>query len=185
MNHFERTEDFNFAYKLAQAVDGEADIRQAHPSMSGWDENGIYICDRYGRVLLEFVSSEFSERMQGILGQRSNAATRFGSEPDTASLSRAVRTTRRFLRIVERLSIIASLALILTGLGASLWLVSNNKILEAILLPPLAFLAGMITYWSTRIANLTLELLSDVSEDLRLIRLAGVTLTPGIDPGES
>jgi hypothetical protein len=137
-------------------------------------DDEIILRDRHERELFRFRSQEFKHYMG--TNNKISLTGKPASEisPDQSSSSRAVRTVRRILGVIEVLAVIAAIMIIICGLVVATYMVQVNSslTLPAVGVLALSGLTAFLLFWSNRFFYSILELLADIAEDVRLIRIS-------------
>jgi hypothetical protein len=177
MNSFERNIDFEYALGLARQNHPNIDYRDASRSASGWTEEEICIRDRSNNTLCSFDSSTYLLYLSKT--GRSAAASVSRSERGRALLDSggmdvtpaAARNARSMVTTIKSVSYICSTIIAVSGLILAVRLGSFQGLLGLMVLVA-AFAIALISHWLIKLTCVGLEILADISEDLKSIRLA-------------
>ena len=181
MNQFDQIDDFDYALKLAMAAAPDVNLTSARRENSSWDNQEVRICDRDKRILASFDSAEYlnycariSSRKtgptsSGTLPKKLQLATTI--DPNTSSIPRSARTARAMIAVVKTLSVSLSILLGTAGLA----FLVHFAFIGSFLLGIVAFIGmlilSLINHWTVRLMYIGLEMIADIVEDIRAIRL--------------
>jgi len=176
MNPFEQIADFDFALEMAKRKYPDIDYAVASRATSGWNESEIQIRDRYNNELCSFGSSEYLHylsRAGGSWPSRQPIATAGASAQSRSSdmTPNAARNARSMVGLIKGISYLFSTLVVIVGL---VWAIRIGSVqgLLGLLVFALTFVGAFIGHWIVRLTCIGLEVLADISEDLRVIRMA-------------
>ena len=191
MRSFDHVKDFDHAVSLGRKYHPQANVDFARFSMSGYNEEEVLLIDSYGDLICAFPADEFmayrtrrllhsteglnTESSDSTLGEkdiftRYEHAKRFASPAPMRSTPRAARSARTFVDIVKACSILVSVLIVITGaLATTAMSRAGFGFTPEILISSIAI--AFFSYLGVRLAYIGIEILADISDDVRLIRL--------------
>lgn len=178
MNPFDRIDDYDYVISLARQQFPSIDFQPASRATSGWNNSTIEIRDVHNNLLCSFDSAEYL-RYRARIGRAqagSHPSSGFVSPAtagrDPSLIPVAARTARSMIGLVRGISYLFSGAILLSGLLLALQAVSLGNGAEVLVIFLLAGLVALVSHWIVKFTYIGLEMLADISEDLRMIRLS-------------
>ena len=155
MRGFAHEEDFDFALRLAKERNPALDLSGGDMRSSLWDQYSIEINDSSGSRICSVPSGELIRYIASF------------EEP--ASAPEAVRIARQFIVARNFVSGVLTVALLVVGLIIAFGSASTGEPL-AFVVPIIVIGIAFLNHWLTRASSISIELLANMSEDLRALR---------------
>jgi hypothetical protein len=176
MNPFELIAEFDFALEMAKRKYPDIDYAVASRATSGWNESEIQIRDRYNNEICSFGSSDFLHYMSRV--GRSRPSRRPMATAGASAQSRssdvapiAAKNARSMVGIIKGCSYFFAAIVIIAGLVFAIRVGSAQGLLGLLVFVS-TFVSAFIGHWIVKLTCIGLEVLADISEDLRAIRIA-------------
>lgn len=175
MNKFNNLDKFREILRIAESQTGRESITGAHPSTSEWDDNGIYLKDRYGALIVELKDPTMIEDLRATQPAITEQVVTTNSM-EQSQPTRAARTVKRFLAVVEIFAVIFAVIVVLAGILIGSYVFQLNPSLQSAILSVFTIIVSLfiaaLMYWSNRVVYSVLELFAEIAEDIRAIRLS-------------
>jgi hypothetical protein len=174
VNYFKYDDDFYLALEIAKERFPDVEFKQAHPKVSGWDGETIYIQDRWSNVLTEFsdpeLANHFSEKKERLARKPSTGPSSALDKLDPLAPP-STKAARLVILYFRWLANITSIYLVFFGIQSFITLAKQGQYDNALFSLVGFALLAFVSYWIIRVIVIGLELLADIAYDARLIRL--------------
>lgn len=164
---FQNLDDLRFAIKLAKGSGGGKNLDASHPGTSEWNEDTVVFKDRAGEVLFEMPSSGLIDHMNQEQESKKSESSASSQTPKAARIARSI------LRAYKAILLVLCLVIGLVGVVSFFYLIAQGSVLLGFVNLFAYPLAAFVLYWASRLLYVAIEILADISEDLRIIRLSG------------
>lgn len=177
MYPFDNIDDYQFAVDLAKQKNPDIDYQQASRATSGWNEAEVQIRDPYNNLLCSFESAQYlgyrarQGRINAQASSRSLQPAVATADRGTKHIPSAARSARNMVEFIKGLSYLFSGIVLLIGLLLAIQIGTIGGAIGFVVFI-LALALAFAIHWVVKLTYIGLEVLADISEDLRVIRLS-------------